>query len=255
MTARFTRLLIDAANRPPEALDKPWPWPDREARPLEGRYAYFWLLRLEQAAVAASTPAETEAARLVDVAQAAFGDLRGLLAGIRPEDLDRSPGEGEWSLRRVYRHVLGVERRYAQQVSYALARSDSEPVYVTPTTDSDAPPEDGEGDSGELIERLAEARRQSLPFRNLAVSDLTRPTRWVNQDVDVRFRLHRFAEHLVEHTVHCQKQLAALGVPITEAGELTRRLSALRGRHELRTSPAELDRLDSQAEALLRSLD
>jgi len=254
LTAPFTRLLIEAATRSQADLEKPWTWPGHEGEQLQGRYLYFALLRLEQGAVAASSPAETEAARLVDIAQAAFGDFRGLLAGLREEDLDRSPGEGEWSLRRVYRHVLGVELRYAQQVSYALARSDQDPVYITPTTSSEVPPEEAAGGPAELIERLADARRQSLPFRELTAAELVRPTRWAGHDVDVRFRLHRFAEHLAEHTVHCQKQLAALGIQPTEAGELVRRLSVLRGRHELRTSLSELDRLDAEEEALLRTL-
>lgn len=254
MTAPFTQLLIAAATRSQAHLDRPWSWPDREGEELDGRYVYFALLRLEQGAVAASAPAETEAARLVDVAQAAFGDLRGLLAGIREEDLERSPGEGQWSLREVYGHVLGVERRYAEQISYALSRSDEDPVYIRPASDSAAPPEDTLGGPADLIRRLADARRLSLPFRELTAAELVRPTRWAGHDVDVRFRLKRFAEHLIEHTIHCQKQLAALGVAPTEAGELVRRLSLLRGQHELRTSPSELDRLDAEEEALLRTL-
>ena len=40
---------------------------------------------------------------------------------------------------------------------------------------------------------------------------MTRPTIWARYDVDVRFRLHRFAAHVIEHTIQCEKALAALG--------------------------------------------
>ena len=51
-------------------------------------------------------------------------------------------------------------------------------------------------------------------------------------DVDVRFRLHRFAAHLIEHTVQCEKALAALGWRATEGRRIVRRLSTLLGEVE-----------------------
>jgi hypothetical protein len=50
--------------------------------------------------------------------------------------------------------------------------------------------------------------------------------------VDVRFRLHRFAAHLVEHTVQCEKALAALGWRATEGRRIVRRLTAVLGELE-----------------------
>ena len=61
---------------------------------------------------------------------------------------------------------------------------------------------------------------------------MTRPTEWIHYDVDVRFRLHRFAAHLIEHTVQCEKTLAALGWPPTEGRRIVRRLAALLGEIE-----------------------
>ena len=51
-------------------------------------------------------------------------------------------------------------------------------------------------------------------------------------DVDVRFRLHRFAAHLIEHTVQCEKALAALGWRPTEGRQIVRRLTASLGELE-----------------------
>jgi len=61
---------------------------------------------------------------------------------------------------------------------------------------------------------------------------MTRPTIWGRYDVDVRFRLHRFAAHVVEHTVQCEKALDALGWRATEGRRIVRRLAALLGEIE-----------------------
>jgi hypothetical protein len=55
---------------------------------------------------------------------------------------------------------------------------------------------------------------------------------WIQYDVDVRFRLHRFAAHLAEHTVQSEKTLAALGWRATEGRRIVRRLTALMGEVE-----------------------
>ena len=256
MSERFTRLLTALAARPEADLDRQWAWPGRDGAgdPLQGRYCYFQILRLEQAAFATAPAAETEAARLVDEAQAQFGDFRGLLAGISESDLGRTPGEDWWSPRQLFEHVLSTDRRYADQVAYALSRSEDEPVYRTSPIPLTGAGDDAQGSAADLIGRLEAARRASLPFRAVEAAELRRPTRWAGYDVDVRFRLHRFAEHLAEHSVHLEKVLDALGIGRSEAWQLTRRISSLRGRHELRTTPEELDRLDAEEEALFASL-
>jgi hypothetical protein len=68
---------------------------------------------------------------------------------------------------------------------------------------------------------------------------MTRPTSWVGYDVDVRFRLHRFAAHLIEHTIQCEKTLGALGSRPTEGRHILRRLCSLLG---------EIDGLDGGTE-------
>ena len=52
--------------------------------------------------------------------QAASGELEGMMVGITDDDLDRSPGKGEWTLREVLEHILSVEESYSRRIEEAL---------------------------------------------------------------------------------------------------------------------------------------
>ena len=67
--------------------------------PTDVGYALYHALEEEQRALIAAPRAPTESARILGLAQGAFGELRGLLAGLDDALLDRAPAEGEWSLR------------------------------------------------------------------------------------------------------------------------------------------------------------
>ena len=54
---------------------------------------------------------------------------------------------------------------------------------------------------------------------------MTRPTIWAGYEVDVRFRLNRFAAHLVEHTIQIEKSLCALGWRATEGRRIARHVA------------------------------
>ena len=64
--------------------------------------------------------AQSEAQVILSKIQASQGELEGLVVGLSDEDLDRSPGEGEWSPRQVLEHVIDVQGRYTQRVVEAL---------------------------------------------------------------------------------------------------------------------------------------
>jgi uncharacterized damage-inducible protein DinB len=213
------------------ALGRPWPW--RDGR-MEVRYALYGTLEEAQAvhlqAVAEPHP---ESRRIVALAQRAFGDLRGLLTGLPTDLLDAVPRAGEWSVRETLRHVLSVERRYATQTLYAVGRADAEPVRIAeerlPTTAA----AEVAGEIDAILARLGEARAET----NRRLGDLTpaamaRPTVWVKQDVDVRFRLYRIAAHVTEHTIQCEKTLVALGWPPTEGRRIVRHITAVLGEIE-----------------------
>jgi DinB superfamily len=238
------------AQLPDGWMAKQWEWAGHTGEQLQVRDALYRALEAEYSALARAPSPPTEAARILGLAQQAFGDLCGLLAGLADDVLDASPEPGEWSLRQVLAHVLLVERRYAAQVEYAARRTDAEPVYRELRLQlSDAA---REGGVTSWIDRLAASRDESDRACSLPDAALDRPTRWAGYDVDLRFRLHRFAAHLVEHTVQCEKVLEAVAPPTGEAGRIVRRVWAARSSHERLSSPEVLRALDG---ALAETVD
>jgi uncharacterized damage-inducible protein DinB len=253
VVSAFTDLLGRLARMTDEKMEEPWTWPGHDdGDRLLVRDAHCRCLELEQVAVVAAPPPATEAAAAMDLAQASWGDLRGLLAGLDDGLLDAEPGEGDWPLRAILVHILAVEVRYSRQIAYAASRSDDDPVYLR--QQYEIPPDQQMGGVDAWIERLEAARTASHDaLAGLGPAALERPTVWATHTVDVRFRLHRYAGHLVEHTIHAEKVLRALGQPPSEARQIVRRISAMRGAHERRTPPDRLAALNAQEADLAAS--
>jgi DinB superfamily len=237
---------------PDSACGMRWEWPGHSGTELDVRNALYLSLLDEQVATASMPSPKTEAAATVVMAQRAFGDLRGLLAGVPDDALDTVPLEGEWSLREILTHLLEVERSYLKQTVYASKRADGDPVV----TDRPPPPSEDEiaGGVADWVAKLGEAREGSLALMAFDANVLTRPTQWVKHDVDVRFRLHRFAAHLGEHSIQCEKTLAWLRLEPGEAGRIARLISRERGGHELLSEAATLERLDKAHAERLASI-
>jgi hypothetical protein len=224
-------LLERAAALDEAALARPWLYRDR---PMDVRYALYRTLEdAQEAHVRAAARPHPESRRILSLAQRAFGGLRGLLAGLPAGLLDRPPREGEWPVRETLRHMLLVERRYALQTAYATERGDADPVRI-PDARLPAPAQiDVSGGVRDILARIGEARAETdRRLGDLSPEAMTRPTVWAQYDVDVRFRLHRFAAHLVEHTIQCEKTLTALGWQPTEGRRIARELAALAGEIE-----------------------
>jgi uncharacterized damage-inducible protein DinB len=248
--ARVISWLALAVRLSDEEVQVEWTWPENpQGETLEVRSALYALLEREQNAAATSTH-NTYAAAQMSLAQAAFGDLRGLLAGLDDELLDASLAQGEWTIRQTLKHVLEVELSYRANIEWAVSRKDSEPVR---RPDSLGPkPEETVVDGGLLLilDRLAAARARSDASLWETKDDLlSRPSIWAGHNVDVAFRLRRFASHVVEHTVQVEKALDSLGVRLGEARRIARRISAIRGLHERSTGHDGLAALDDQAVA------
>ena len=64
--------------------------------------------------------AQSEAGLILNNLQAARGELEGMLVGLKAEDLDRVPAEGEWSVRKVLEHIMEAEDSYSRRIEDAL---------------------------------------------------------------------------------------------------------------------------------------
>jgi hypothetical protein len=249
----FDTALIGVAELDAEALARPWTW--RNVR-LNVREALYRMLEdAQECSVRAAAGNHAESRRILALAQRAFGDLRGLLLGLPAALLDPPPGPGEWPLRETLRHMLWVERRYALQTRYAIERADGDPVRIPDDQLPALAQMDASGDVGAILGRLGDARMDTDRWLgDVPLEGMTRPTVWVQCPVDVRFRLHRFAAHLVEHTIQCEKTLAALGSQPTEGRRIARRISAAVGAVERLGAPADVEDLKARVAARFASL-
>jgi len=220
---------------------------------MELRYALYHALEMEQRAVIDAPRPPSETARILSLAQSAFGGLRGLLAGIDDGLLDRAPAPGEWSLRETLAHAIITERSYRAACEYAIARSAAEPVRAPDERRPKPDPADTAGGIGEIVARFAEHRAGSdAALGQLPDAALARPTIWSGAEVDVRHRLHRFASHIAEHADQCEKTIRALGAFGGDARAIAMRIGAMRGLHERRTDASALRALDAALEVKAR---
>jgi uncharacterized damage-inducible protein DinB len=244
----FVAAMARLAALPDSRCSEPWLWTGHSGWPLQVRDALYRSLEEELEAAAAHAPPVAESARLLAAGQRAWGELRGLLVGVPDSVLDQPNGQqesesGGWTLRQLLAHVLLTERRYREHVEYALRRADAEPVRTEPRAALSA--SEQEGGVRDWIERIAAERRADASLGRTGGEQLLRPTVWAGYDVNVRFRLLRFAGHLVEHTVQAERLLEIMGSPLGEAHMVVRRISAARGAHELFSGGGELARLDA----------
>jgi hypothetical protein len=217
------------------------------------QFVLYDLLRHEQAiAVGAQRAAESEIARILDLAQATYGDLIGVLVGRSDKDLDNTR-DGEWSLRDVLRHAIAVELRYGAQVEYSALRGDQEPIAIPPERlpcDRLSPPEPQFAAArvagiSQILELLGLARL-TTDARLDAVPDdtLARPSLWGTQPMPVRMRAHQIAVHLTQCAIQSEKCLAAKDA--SEARRILRQTCASRGAHERWSDSAARAELDDR---------
>lgn len=245
----FDTALTGFAALDEEALSHPWSW--REGK-MDVRYALYRTLEdAQEVHVRVAAREHPESRRILALAQRAFGDLRGLLVGLPAALLDQPPRAGEWPIRETLRHMLSVERRYAIQTRYALERTDAEPVRIPDDRLPTAAQLDAGGGIGALLGRLSEARAETNRWLgDVAPAAMTRPTVWVHYAIDVRFRLHRFAAHVAEHSIQCEKILTALGHHQTEGRRIVRQVAAAIG--EIEGLGASADARDLEARLVER---
>ncbi|HEV8228044.1 MAG TPA: DinB family protein [Methylomirabilota bacterium] len=228
-----------------QELSQPWRFRDK---PSDVRYALYRTLEdAQEILVRLSALPHPESRRILALAQRAFGDLRGLLIDLPGDVLDRSPREEEWSIRETLRHIMIIEGRYAVQTRYATERADSDPMRVADDQMPTPAQIDVSGDIEAILGRVRERRGETdRRLGNLSPAAMIRPTQWMQYDVDVRFRLHRFAAHMIEHTIQCEKTLAALGWRMTEGRRIVRRVTGTLGEVEGYGGHAEVREIEQR---------
>jgi DinB family protein len=225
----LVRATVDLSDA---EMDRPYVWREYDDEGLR-----FVLLlaqhELRDLAVrlAAMRPAPpSQAQRILGQYHHAYRDLTGTLAGVWDEDLDRLPREGEWPLREVIAHLLGAEYGFLSVVQYELA-----PDRPRDPTESEAhlsswrddhgyrAPKTLDGGIAEVRNAMFEIHRRVLrELGGLPDSALERDATFWDGDKPIRFRLHRFEAHMIQHTIQVDKTLEWLDRAPTEARRLVR---------------------------------
>jgi hypothetical protein len=147
-------------------------------------------------------------------------------------------------------HAIGVERSYRANTQHALVRRDDEPLRLSAERRPTPDPTDTAGGVLDILAAFATRRAETdAALAGLDAAQLVRPSQWgpyeVLHQIDVRFRLHRFASHILEHTVQCEKTMESIGITLNDPRAVVRAIGAMRGAHERRSPSAVLDALDA----------
>ena len=240
VTRSAERLVRASVHLGDADLDTPYAWEEYKEDGL--RFALLTVhhqLRDAQARVAAMRLGAgqpfTEAQRILAQVHEAYRDLTGALAGTSEAELDAPPPAEQWPLREVLRHMLGAEKGFLAAIEVALdcARSGrrSEPSEEAWEAKR-RPPEDPTGSRADALDALFRSHVAILrALDGVTDAELDTPSWfWEDTGYPIRFRMHRFEEHLRQHTIQVDKTLVALGHPPTEAERLVRNLyTALAG--------------------------
>ena len=169
-----------------------------------------------------SALALTEAQIILGEHQRAYRALRAHAIGLDDEDFDREPAPGEWPFRGVLRHAMFAERYFLGTILFTLA-SDKPPEQAPDEEQRAALLQDEAPDESasqeEMWSSYAELHERVLSdLSGLSDSDLDLlAPMWEPQRYPIRFRMHRFAAHLREHTNQAGKTIRGIGRPPTES--------------------------------------
>jgi uncharacterized damage-inducible protein DinB len=232
VTQAVEALVRATVDLPDAEMDRAWVWREYDEEGL--RFALLMAqheLRDLAVRLAAMRPAPpSQAQRILGQYHLAYRDLLGALAGLRDEDLDRVPKVGEWPLRDVIEHMLGAEYGFLSVIQYELApdrprdprdaekRASSwrdEHGYRSPTT--------VDGGVADVRDAMFEIHGRVLrELGGLSDETLERDATFWDGDKPIRFRMHRFEAHMVQHTIQVDKTLEWIGRAPTEAKRLVR---------------------------------
>jgi len=232
VTEAVEGLVRATVDLPDAEMDRPWVWHEYDDEGL--RFALLMAqhelrdLAVRLAAMRPVTPSQAQ--RILGQYHHAYRDLTGALAGLRDEDLDRVPREGEWPLRDVLEHMLGAEYGFLGVIRYELApdrpgdpKAAEERFGSWRDENGYRGPKTLEGGVADVRNALYEVHRRVLrELGDLTDADLERNALFWDGPKPIRFRMHRFEAHLIQHTVQIDKTLVWIDRAPTEAMRLAR---------------------------------
>lgn len=240
VTGAVERLVKASVHLTDADLDRTYAWEEYANDGLRFALlaAHLWLRETAATVAAARLGAGkpfTEAQRILAQLHEAYRDLIGALAGTSEAEMDAAPPNEQWPLREVLEHMLGTEYGFLAAIQTALDAARSGRPSVPDETAFKARRKPGEDPGGSRADALnALYRSHATILRSLddvTDTELATPSWfWEDKGYPVRFRMHRFEEHMRQHTIQIDKTLVALGHPPTEAERLVRNLyTALAG--------------------------
>ena len=197
----------------------------------------------------------------------AYRDLTAVLATVRDQDLDRAPAVGEWPIRDVCAHMLGAEYGFLAVCAVGLARARA----GNPTEPTDEEWEVARAPYGEARtaaqQRLTNAdvagawnelfaiHRRVLAELAVPDEEIETPAWFWDGEMTLRFRLHRFEEHMRQHTIQLDKTILMLGKAPTEAHRLIRNVYSALADIEMERGPGDDERAATAATIAARAAE
>ena len=220
-------------------LERDWKWKDHDEEGI--RFAFFVTLQeLRHLAVRLSSVLHkpTAAQHILSQYHTAYMDLQAAVLGVSNADAERSPTEGEWSVKRTYAHILGTDIGFSAVVRYALEGHRANHWKPDPIPEEEYPRLDEISD--EEFDALRAGPFDNMltfhhglhtriieEFRTISDAELELPsTFWEETRFPIQHRLHRYEAHFVQHTIQTDKTLVAIGLAPTESKRLLRRIYA-----------------------------
>jgi hypothetical protein len=232
----FSAIMLPLSEKD---LEREWRWKDHDEEGI--RFAFFVTLQeLRQLAVTLSAlrSRPTAAQHILSQYHAAYTDLQAAVLGISNQDAERSPTEGEWSVKQAYSHILGTDFGFSAVLRYALEGHRSNQWTPGRIPEKEYPRLYGLSDEeyDELMESSFDHmrsvhRRLHLrildEFKTISDRELDLPAIfWEDTRFPIRHRLHRYEAHFTQHTVQIDKTLIVIGRPPSESKRLLRRIYA-----------------------------
>lgn len=238
VTQAVEELVRATVHLSDEDMGREWKWREYDEEGL--RFALLMThheLRDLAVRLAAKRTGRTQAQAILAQYHQAYRDLSGVLASVRDGDLDIVPAPEEWPVREVLKHMLGAEYGFLRVCTFALQRRNAgngaEPTDAEWEASGPAFIEPRKAATETLSSATVEGARNVFADIHIRIlrdlggigdADVEAPSWFWDGEMPLRFRLHRFEEHLRQHTVQLDKTLAMIDRTPTEAHRLIRNI-------------------------------